>query len=321
MAVQRRNILSDPAVRDAYTEGVLRLKREDSTRTTSDFGIGGTPSPVSTYDLFVIWHVMAMRTAVPPGGDPNLRNAAHRGPIFLPWHRVMLILLEVNLQRVLGDPGFGLPYWDWTADAAPGRPADSALWKPDCLGGSGQPVTDGPFRFDPADPAGFRVRIATDSALTLIRTNRGLNRALAANGTALPTPAQVTALFDTMADPDLATYDKAPWDRRSRGFRNRLEGFRPPGGLHNQVHGWVGRDMGVAASPNDPVFHLHHCNVDRLWEGWMARHGRSYLPGDDEPDLLLGHRLSDPIVSPIGPSATPASVLDASALYTYDAVP
>jgi tyrosinase len=50
----------------------------------------------------------------PPGqGD---RNAAHRGPVFLPWHRFMLILLELQLQRVLSDPDFGLPYWDWAAD-------------------------------------------------------------------------------------------------------------------------------------------------------------------------------------------------------------
>jgi tyrosinase len=38
-----------------------------------------------------------------------------------------------------------------------------------------------------------------------------------------------------------------------------------PYGLHNQVHAWIGRGMGLASSPNDPVFYLHHCNVDRIW--------------------------------------------------------
>ncbi|MFD0568743.1 tyrosinase family protein [Kitasatospora gansuensis] len=107
-------------------------------------------------------------------------------------------------------------------------------------------------------------------------------------------------------DPDLATYDFTPWNAGSRGFRNQLEGFRGPG-LHNQVHRWVGGDMGPASSPNDPVFFLHHCNVDRIWEGWMHRHGRSYLPGMNASPTLRGHRIDDPIVSPLGPAATPAA--------------
>ncbi|MER7765873.1 hypothetical protein [Kitasatospora sp. NPDC096140] len=34
-----------------------------------------------------------------------------------------------------------------------------------------------------------------------------------------------------------------------------------------------------------------------------------------------GERIGDPIVSPLGPSATPGSVLDISSVYTYDALP
>ena len=35
--------------------------------------------------------------------------------------------------------------------------------------------------------------------------------------------------------------------------------------MHNLVHRWVGGSMGPGTSPNDPVFFLHHCNVDRIW--------------------------------------------------------
>ena len=49
--------------------------------------------------------------------------------------------------------------------------------------------------------------------------------------------------------------------------------------LHNRVHIWVGGDMGPGTSPNDPVFYLHHCNVDRLWALWQHAHPASgYLP-------------------------------------------
>ena len=33
-------------------------------------------------------------------------------------------------------------------------------------------------------------------------------------------------------------------------------------------------------SPNDPVFWLHHCNIDRLWAEWRVQHPTrdAYLP-------------------------------------------
>ncbi len=39
------------------------------------------------------------------------------------------------------------------------------------------------------------------------------------------------------------------------------------------------------------------------------------------PATLLGHRVDDPIVSPLGAAATPGSLLDATGVYTYDVVP
>jgi hypothetical protein len=41
---------------------------------------------------------------------------------------------------------------------------------------------------------------------------------------------------------------------------------------HNFVHRWVGGDMVTVGSPYDPIFWLHHCNVDRLWSEWIRRH-------------------------------------------------
>ncbi|MET9734776.1 tyrosinase family protein [Streptomyces sp. NPDC006458] len=324
MAVVRRNIVTDPAARDAYIEGVMRLKREDSTLKTTAFGIPGPPAPVRTYDLFVIWHYKAMMTPVPPNGNVNTRNAAHRGPVFLPWHRFMLNLLEAHLQRVLGDPAFGLPYWDWAIDGSLPAPETALIWKPECMGGQGGPVTDGPFAFVASDPNCFRVRVASNSSAALLQTDRGLLRAFASGVPTLPNALDVGAAFNTLpppfGDPDLTTYDFAPWLANSRGFRSRLEGFTGTG-LHNQVHRWIGGDMAPASSPNDPVFYLHHANVDRLWEGWMNRNGRNYLPSMAESADLLGHRIDDPLISPLGAGATPRTTLDNTALSTYDLVP
>jgi tyrosinase len=50
---------------------------------------------------------------------------------------------------------------------------------------------------------------------------------------------------------------------------------------HGQVHNLVGRDMGdIQTSARDPIFWLHHANVDRLWTAWMKLPGR-VLPAAD----------------------------------------
>jgi hypothetical protein len=47
---------------------------------------------------------------------------------------------------------------------------------------------------------------------------------------------------------------------------------------HNFIHVWVGGDMVQADSPLDPIFYLHHCNVDRLYSEWLSRTGHSRPP-------------------------------------------
>jgi tyrosinase len=51
----------------------------------------------------------------------------------------MLVQLEAQLQRVLADATFGLPYWNWSADGE--RPKaqqpNSDLWKATRMGGDG----------------------------------------------------------------------------------------------------------------------------------------------------------------------------------------
>lgn len=318
MSVTRRNILQDSAVLRNYCDGVKKLKNEFTGPTTRDLNIPGPAQPVSTYDLIVVWHVIAMMTPTPSPTPPEGRNAAHRGPVFLPWHRFMLRQLELNLQRVLGDQNFGLPYWDWAADGEkqPEDQINSPLFKPEALGGSGVPITTGPFVFDPGDSSSFRVRIDTDSNGDLEQTNRGLERELGQDIATLPNKADVAGALQ------VTPYDQTPWTASSAGFRNQVEGWvgADGPGLHNRVHVWIGGDMSPASSPNDPVFFLNHCNVDRIWEAWMQQHGRAYLPAQTAPGSLKGHRLNDQLWSLISPSTTPAAVLDVSADYVYDSL-
>ena len=47
-------------------------------------------------------------------------------------------------------------------------------------------------------------------------------------------------------------------------------------GIHNSVHVWVGGSMGsVPTASADPIFWMHHCNIDRLWHVWQTMPGNA----------------------------------------------
>lgn len=61
--------------------------------------------------------------------DPTMmRGPAHRGPAFLPWHREFIRRFEQDLKAALGDPEFGLPYWNWASDKTDGKLPTSRVW-------------------------------------------------------------------------------------------------------------------------------------------------------------------------------------------------
>jgi tyrosinase len=42
-------------------------------------------------------------------------------------------------------------------------------------------------------------------------------------------------------------------------------------GIHGSGHGWVGGSMGlIPTAPCDPIFWMHHCEIDRIWAEWQA---------------------------------------------------
>lgn len=48
---------------------------------------------------------------------------------------------------------------------------------------------------------------------------------------------------------------------------------------HNPVHNIIGNVMADMVSPIDPIFWLHHANVDRLWVAWAGAGGGRKMPG------------------------------------------
>lgn len=273
------------------------------------------------YDQYVKDHVDAMNRATPaPVEAPNtsVRNAAHRGPGFLPWHREFLRRFEKDLRAEV--PGVTLPYWDWSQDAGLADPKTAPIWDDDLMGGDGDPndndyVQTGPFRYNPSDPNTWKVANASGTQI-----NDGLRRELGVNISEPATADDITAAQNTVP------YDQADWNRSSSpSYRNINEGWlsingKSPPNLHNRAHVFVGGSMLPGTSPNDPVFFLHHCFVDKMWADWQQQHpGESYVPTASNANAPPGHRLNDAMYPW---STTPADVLNYHDLgYMYDTDP
>jgi tyrosinase len=271
-----------------------------------------------TYDTFIHRHHDAMMNpSLLPGETTTTtgRNSAHRGPAFGPWHRYYIRDLELQLQSVA--PGMTLPYWDWATDAALPVPQTAPLWTDPYLGGDGA----GANNFVPNGPFKNWIALLMQPDMTLApRPTAGIKRLLGRDPFGYPTLPVALEVANSLTEP---LYDIAPWNEQSVSFRNRLEGFlRRPGEppeprMHNRVHTWVGGDMQPGTSPNDPVFFLHHANVDRLWARWQAAHATvPYAPASGGPP---GHNLNQPMRDLGAAGITPASALQHHAMgYMYD---
>jgi len=288
----RHNILNNADIAERYIEGVQQLKDLNASPWPGQAGL-------SMYDFFVFWHHRAMMLPTPP--TQRDRNAAHTGPVFLPWHRYMLLMLEFYLRDSVGDD-FRMPYWNWAEDAEMAQPNQSSLWGINLLGRFTAP--NWRVRLEPNPPG--RNPIVTDRELT-----RQLGR-----GGRLSRRTELRSLVR-----DMTIYDERPYNLSGGRFRNNLEGWEGVG-HHNAVHMWVGGDMTSSTSPNDPTFFLVHCNVDRVWSAWTNQHPNSqYVPGPNAPEDMLFHRLDDAMHTFFnhGFDVTPRMMLNHDEWYRYDA--
>lgn len=296
----RKNVkdLSSAEKRD-YVNAVLKAK--------------STPDPANPglnyYDAFVRIHLDAFRCTNGWNQGNNWAGAAHHSPTFLPWHRELLAKYEAMLRQVSGKPSLALPYWDWTDPAS-----TKSVFSPDFMGGNGDPsqgyaVTDGPFRkgawtLNVRDPGGALASLGTNVAPVQRHLVRNFG-AFAGGRIELPTLAQVNSAVHVHG------FDTVPFNAQSKltkSFRNTVEGFRQalpaaciqgylqqnsaPGAahdLHNGVHIYVGGiwqqgkqnlqgSITYDTSPNDPVFWLHHANIDRLWAAQEIAQREHYAP-------------------------------------------
>lgn len=77
--------------------------------------------------------------------------------------------------------------------------------------------------------------------------------------------------------------------------------------IHDLVHVDVGGDMAdITTAAFDPIFWLHHCNVDRLMAMYQASHPNTYLaPEPRSPTFALHLPGTDDLSTPLYPFRHP----------------
>jgi tyrosinase len=153
--------------------------------------------------------------------------------LFLPWHRMFVYFYERLLRSVLADPEFSLPYWNYSPDSV------------------------GPYQT--SIPPQFRARLDPlfsslyrSSRISAVNKGRAIDYGKESQ--------QRLHLAPSMSQTTYGPVGAIP------GFNNQLNSH-----VHGNVHTLIGNSLGMASmkwSGNDPIFWMHHSNIDRIWESW-----------------------------------------------------
>jgi tyrosinase len=180
---------------------------------------------------------------------PEWNQCQHGSFFFLSWHRMYVYFFERILRAASGDPTFALPYWNYS------DPAQRAL------------------------PLVLRSPARSSNSLYTARRAQGVNQGFQL----APSDVTFTAAFGFLnftANPGSGLSfggQRAPGPGHFLAPHGQLES-QP----HDIVHDKLGGPTGLMSDPNtaarDPVFWLHHANIDRIWSQWERMHGKQYQP-------------------------------------------
>ena len=243
-----------PAQIDAYRKGVALMK----TRAFND--------PTS-WIYQANMHGFPTNNAICPvvgTPQPAWSTCQHGSFFFLAWHRMYLYyferILRASVRKAINNPTyeFNLPFWNYENPSLRTLPA--------------------PFRI-PANTA-------TNSLYVQQRTSNCNNgQACISASTASDTVAMGLIPFCSGPGGTAGAGCKTgissdesfggafvPAPVHSGNGPGELE-IQPHGAVHNAVGGSTGWMSYFTCAARDPIFWLHHANIDRLWQVWLNKLG------------------------------------------------
>jgi tyrosinase len=189
---------------------------------------------------------------MPADSDRFWMQCQHHSWFFLPWHRMYLACFEQIVAaavKQLGGPDWALPYWNYSdPDNAYARKVPPAFRSPKLPDGSPNAL----FVQERAPDCNAGNEIADDVDVDISRCLSASKFAAAAHGGSVGFGGPQTKF------------------NHGEGRVGFVEATP-----HNTIHGAVGGNDGYMGAFEtaalDPLFWIHHCNIDRLWEVWRTR--------------------------------------------------
>lgn len=166
---------------------------------------------------------------------PAWKQCQHQSLYFLPWHRAYLAWFESTIRRLTVEDEWALPYWDYSSpDSDRLLPPEFTVQTRTVAGATEPNPLFSPDRWpDPVPLDDIDVVTALGQVSYVLEWELGFGGVL---------PDQFFGLLESLP--------------------------------HNAVHVDIGGFMrSPATAGRDPIFWLHHANIDRLWEVWLS------LPG------------------------------------------
>lgn len=243
---ERKNVYKLPAgdtTLEWYAKAVAKMKTLPSSNTSSwayQAAIHGlSRNPESNF----YW---SQYKPFPSSGvAPFWKQCQHQTWYFIPWHRMYLAYFEQIVAQTIvdlgGPAGWALPFWDY-----------SDITNPNALN---------------IPPAFTSPAIATNPLWMPNRHNTVQRTSVSLAALGIPIFTSTTTV---------------------NGYGGRVTAFNHGGGQsgglenlpHNHIHVDIGGAMGDPDTAGlDPIFWLHHANIDRLWQVWLNQPNRSN-PGD-----------------------------------------
>lgn len=291
-----------------YARGVAAMKRLLIDKTTSWRFYGAIHGIYP--ELWKQLGYLSSSDPAPKKDDINRfwKQCQHGSWYFLPWHRGYLLAFEANIRAAIkpgGPADWALPYWNYCKPNQFKLPP--AFASPDWPDGKGNNPLFVRQRYGPNNDGNIYV--------PLDRVD-----------------------LDAMTDPDFTGVASGG----DPGFGGVDTGFEHGGQTHGRiesqphdaVHGLVGGGdpqnpllPGLMSDPDtaglDPIFWLHHANIDRLWQVWRQNPSTDVDPTDlnwiKGPGNIGERIFSMPMPGGVPWDYTPEDMADLGKLgYDYD---
>ena len=191
---------------------------------------------------------------------PDWERCQHQTWFFLSWHRGYVAAFEAIVARIIEDLGgpseWALPYWNYSDGSPNARRMPRAFVGRQLPDGSNNPLWSPRrpnFDGDPSYqiPAGI---VDTGPALSIPVFTSG--------------PTGVPPGF---GGPQTGFMHFGA----ASGFASGELEQQPHNLVHDAIGGWMGNPNTAGL---DPIFWLHHANIDRLWQVWVERYGTGANP-------------------------------------------